>query len=121
MLFLSSRVRGALIGGVFALGALSVAGVPPAAGFIGKLELGLAVAPDPALLALLVAGSVLSLLYVFRIYQLEFWRSRETSGGRFIDQAVPLALATLVLAIGIWPEPLLVASQAAAQVLTSAP
>lgn len=121
MLFLSSRVRGALVGGIFALGALSVAGVPPAAGFIGKLELGLAVAPDPALLLLLVAGSVLSMLYVFRVYQMEFWRPRETHHDRWLDQVVPLVLATFVLVIGIWPEPLLAASQAAALALTGAP
>ncbi|MBY8854421.1 oxidoreductase, partial [Saccharothrix sp. MB29] len=39
LLFLVSGMRGALVAAAFAVGALSVAGVPPAAGFVGKLEL----------------------------------------------------------------------------------
>ena len=39
LLFLSVEVRGWLVGAVFAVGAFSVAGVPPAAGFFGKVEL----------------------------------------------------------------------------------
>ena len=38
MLFLTTERRGVIVGGLFALGALSIAGVPPAAGFVGKLE-----------------------------------------------------------------------------------
>jgi multicomponent Na+:H+ antiporter subunit D len=122
MLFLSSRVRGVLIGAIFALGAMSVAGLPPAAGFIGKLEILRAAAFDPALLALLVAGSVLSLLYIFRIYQFEHWRTdRDQTPSRWQEQLVPAVLAALVIVIGIWPEPLLAFGQAAAAVLVAAP
>ena len=78
MLFLTGRMRGALVGGVFAVGALSVAGVPPAAGFIGKLELFTAVADRPVLLALLFLGSALSFIYVFQVYQFDFWRGERT-------------------------------------------
>jgi multicomponent Na+:H+ antiporter subunit D len=121
MLFLSSRARGALIGAIFALGAMSVAGVPPAAGFIGKLELLRAAAPDAVLLALLVVGSALSLLYIFRIDQFEHWRTeRDRAGGRWQEQAVPTILAVVVLGIGVWPEPLLAFGQAAASVLAGA-
>lgn len=122
MLFLSSRVRGVLIGAIFALGAMSVAGLPPAAGFIGKLEILRASAFDPVLLALLVAGSVLSLLYIFRIYQFEHWRTdRDHLPSRWQEQAVPAVLAALVLVIGIWPEPLVAFGQAAAAVLVTTP
>ena len=47
LLFLTAQMRGAIVGAAFAIGALSVAGVPPAAGFVGKLELFRAAADDP--------------------------------------------------------------------------
>jgi multicomponent Na+:H+ antiporter subunit D len=71
LLFLATGLRGALVAGVFAAGALSVAGVPPLAGFVGKLELfrtGIAVG-SPALIAVLVLGSALSLVYLFQTCQ----------------------------------------------------
>ena len=62
LLFLATGVRGALVAGAFAIGALSVAGVPPAPGFVGKLEMFRAgiVEGSPALVVLLVVGSALS-------------------------------------------------------------
>ncbi len=118
MLFLTAGARGALIAAVFALGALSIAGVPPAAGFIGKLELFRAVAANPVLVGLFLLGSLLSFVYAFQIYQFEHWREDApmvSSGWR--AQAVPVVLGGMVLAIGVWPEPLLALSTAAAQVL----
>ncbi len=48
-------MRGALVAGAFEGGALSVAGVPPAAGFAGKLELSrAAVAEDSIALVELI-------------------------------------------------------------------
>jgi multicomponent Na+:H+ antiporter subunit D len=120
MLFLTTRQRGAVIGGVFALGALSIAGVPPAAGFVGKLEVFRAVADDPAVLAILVLGSLLSFVYAFQIYQFERWRPDATAdqgGGRWRARIVPVALGGLVLAVGLWPEPLVALSKAAAAAL----
>jgi len=78
LLFLTVEMRGAIVGAVFALGALSVAGVPPAAGFVGKLELFRAAVDSPAILALFVLGSALSFVYVFQIYQFDFWRGERT-------------------------------------------
>jgi multicomponent Na+:H+ antiporter subunit D len=51
---------------------------------------------------------VLSLIYVFQIYQYDFWRGERT-GPRSVrgEQAVVPVLAVAVLAAGIWPEPLL--------------
>jgi multicomponent Na+:H+ antiporter subunit D len=119
MLFLASGVRGVAIGAVFGLGALSIAGVPPAAGFIGKLELFRAVAVDPILVAVVLLGSLLSLVYAFQIYQFEHWRPEATTpvvrGWR--GSAVPLSLGLVVLVLGLWPEPLLALSEAAAAVL----
>jgi multicomponent Na+:H+ antiporter subunit D len=118
LLFLSSRMRGSVVGAAFVIGGLSVAGVPPAAGFIGKLELVRATSDSVSLLILLVVGSALSLVYVFQVYQFDFWREGRTDGrGRFGQQALVGIVALAVLAAGIWPEPLLAFSDAAVRAL----
>jgi len=119
LLFLTVELRGAIVGAVFALGALSVAGVPPAAGFVGKLELFRAAVDSPVLLGLLFLGGALSFVYIFQIYQYDFWRV-EPTGPRsaWPQQTVVGALALLVLAAGVWPEPLLALSHEAARVLS---
>lgn len=124
VLFLASGMRGALIAAVFAIGAFSVAGVPPTAGFVGKLELfrtGIT-ASSAALVALLVVGSALSLVYMFQVYQRSFWRTDPLAAGT--GKASPLpqrlitaTLALLVLATGLWPEPLLAFSSHAVDAL----
>ena len=119
MLFLTTRIRGRMVGAVFVIGALSIAGVPPAAGFIGKLELFRSVLHQPALVALLLVGAFLSLVYAFQIYQYDHWRAAEPDGtSPWQQRVVPIALGVVVLAMGLWPEPLLALSQAAAAVLT---
>jgi multicomponent Na+:H+ antiporter subunit D len=118
LLFLAVKIRGALVAGAFALGAMSVAGLPPAAGFVGKLELFRAASDSAALLALIFLGGALSFVYAFQVYQYDFWRGERTGprAGR-PQQALVGALALLVLALGLWPEPLLALSHDAAQVL----
>jgi multicomponent Na+:H+ antiporter subunit D len=119
LLFLTTQMRGALVGGAFVLGAFSVAGIPPAAGFIGKLELFRATADSPALIALVFLGGALSLVYVFQVYQYDFWRAERTGPRSTLpQQAVVAGLALLVLAAGVWPEPMLALSHDAAQVLS---
>ena len=118
LLFLTAQMRGAIVGAAFAIGALSVAGVPPAAGFVGKLELFRATADDPELIALFVLGSALSFVYAFQTYQYDFWRGERTGKRSTLpQQGVVAALALLVLAAGVWPEPLLALSHAAADLL----
>ena len=118
LLFLTAQMRGAIVGAAFAIGALSVAGVPPAAGFVGKLELFRATADDPELIALLVLGSALSFVYAFQTYQYDFWRGERTGKRSTLpQQGVVAALALFVLAAGVWPEPLLALSHAAADLL----
>jgi multicomponent Na+:H+ antiporter subunit D len=118
LLFLTVGMRGVLVGGAFVLGAFSLAGLPPALGFVGKLEVFRAAAGSPALLALVFAGGALSFVYMFQIYQYDFWRGERT-GPRSTrpQQALIAALALLVLAAGAWPEPLLALSRDAAAVL----
>ena len=120
LLFLAAGVRGWLVGAAFAVGALSVAGVPPAAGFVGKLALVRTGVDEssPALVALVLLGSALSFLYIFRIQQADFWyqppdRPRATTSAR----AVLVALSVLVLVLGLWPEPLLALRERAAATL----
>ena len=118
LLFLSAQMRGALVGAVFVLGALSVAGMPPLAGFVGKLELFRAAGTNPALLGVLFLGSALSFVYVLQIYQYDFWRGGRTGPVSGLpQQAVVAGLAVVVLAAGVWPEPLLAVGHDAAQVL----
>jgi multicomponent Na+:H+ antiporter subunit D len=119
LLFLSARMRGAIVAGVFAIGALSVAGMPPAGGFVGKLELFRATADDALLLGLFFVGSALSFVYAFQVYQYDFWRGgrKEQQQGRPAQKVLLAVLAALILAGGLWPEPLLALSRDAAAAL----
>jgi multicomponent Na+:H+ antiporter subunit D len=117
LLFLTARMAGAVVAAATAIAAFSVAGVPPAAGFIGKLELfRTAVDVDSvALVVLFVVGGALSFVYVFQVYQYDFWRGeRGGPAAARPQQAVVLGLAVLILAAGLWPEPLLALSRDAA-------
>jgi multicomponent Na+:H+ antiporter subunit D len=123
MLFLTAQQRGVVVGGLFLLGALSIAGIPPAVGFVGKLEVLRAVVADPAVVAVLVLGSLLSIVYAFQAYQVDHWRPRpatDTPPDPWRARIVPVLLGGLVLALGVWPEPLLALSDAAARVLPGA-
>ena len=121
LLFLTTRMRGALVGAAFAIGALSVVGLPPAAGFVGKLELFRAAAGTPLLIAFIFLGGALSFVYAFQAYQYDFWRERRTGApSGWPQQAIVGFLALLLLAAGLWPEPLLALSRDAANVLSGA-
>jgi multicomponent Na+:H+ antiporter subunit D len=128
VVFLSAGLRGPLVGGAFAVGAFSIAGVPPAAGFVGKVavfEAALAQGSLPvslALVALIFVGGALSFLYSFQVYQRRFVRPGEEGkpsprAARFLV----VALATLLVLLGLWPEPLVYLSEAAASTLVGGP
>jgi multicomponent Na+:H+ antiporter subunit D len=128
VVFLSAGLRGPLVGGAFAVGAFSIAGVPPAAGFVGKVavfEAALAQGSLPvslALVALIFVGGALSFLYSFQVYQRRFVRPGEE--GKPSPQAarfLVVALATLLVLLGLWPEPLVYLSEAAASTLVGGP
>jgi multicomponent Na+:H+ antiporter subunit D len=128
LVFLASGLRGPLAGAAFAVGAFSIAGVPPAVGFVGKLALFKAsiggvggVAGSAALIALIFAGSALSFLYSFQVYQRAYLKPERSEKGKPSPTAarvLAIALAALVILAGLWPEPLLVLGEGAAAVLT---
>lgn len=128
LLFLGSELRGRVMAAAFLLGAMSVAGVPPTAGFFGKAALfdaGID-ADSAATVVLLFVGGALSFLYLFQIYQHDRWRPREereretplTRGGHG-ERASVVAVALVVLVLGLWPEPLLAIGEQAGQELSA--
>jgi multicomponent Na+:H+ antiporter subunit D len=128
LVFLSSGLRGALAGAAFAVGAFSIAGVPPAVGFVGKLALFKAgieaspggVAGSVALVTLVFLGGALSFLYSFQVYQRAFLAPSKKRQGKPSPRSVrwwTILLTAVVLVAGLWPEPLLVLGEGAADAL----
>jgi len=122
LVFLSAGLRGPAVGAAFAVGAFSVVGVPPMAGFLGKLALFRASieAGSVVLSALIFLGAALSFLYAFQVYQRHFWAKGDEPRGKADAASARLlvvALAALLIAVGVWPEPLLALGEAAAAVL----
>jgi multicomponent Na+:H+ antiporter subunit D len=126
LLFLTGSLRGWPVGAAFVVGAFSVAGVPPAAGFLGKAAMfRTGLEPDDnasifILVGLVFLGGALSFIYMFQLYQLRFWRDTDRLSGPAslkTRRGLVVVLAVVVLAIGVWPEPLLAMSERAAAVL----
>ena len=128
LLFLVAGLRGPLVGAVFAVGAFSVAGVPPAVGFVAKIAVfkaglagggGAGTIEAVVLLAVIFLCSALSFVYMFQIYQRAFLAREPQAGQRDKvstrrARAIVAILAVLVLALGLWPEPLLILGEDAA-------
>ncbi len=130
LVFLASGLRGPLAGAAFAVGAFSIAGVPPAVGFVGKLALfkaSIGVAGSvgsAALIALIFFGSALSFLYSFQVYQRAYLKPERSEKGKpspMAARVLAIMLAALVILAGLWPEPLLVLGEGAAAVLMGGP
>ena len=122
LLFLALPQHGRLVSGAFAVGAASVAGLPPAAGFFGKIALfraGVEGAEQWAFTAVaaIVAGSILSIAYTSRAYQRRFWQRPPGAPSPVLTRLVSATLALLVLALGLWPAPLATASRQAGAAL----
>jgi multicomponent Na+:H+ antiporter subunit D len=120
LLFLSTGVHGPLVAAAFAIGAFSVAGIPPTAGFLSKLaifQVGIEQG-SVGLVALIVVGGALSFVYMLRIYQRTYWAGHEpASASRWSARVLVLGLGVVLIAVGVWPEPLLAISRDAATVL----
>ena len=116
---------------LFAVPALSLAGIPPMSGFVAKLGLvvaGLEVG-EHLLVAAALAASFLTLFIVARIWAEVFWKTppegvsvalegRATGSGERLSMIAPVvALAALIVAVGILAEPIMAYSLAAGEQL----
>jgi multicomponent Na+:H+ antiporter subunit D len=69
--------------------------------------------------ALLFVGGALTFVYLFQIYQHTYWRpGQEQPPAPAGARVVVAVLAAVVLAVGLWPEPLLALSNQAGDALT---
>ncbi|MGF1473429.1 MAG: complex I subunit 5 family protein [Rubrobacteraceae bacterium] len=126
LIFLATGLRGWMVGAAFAVGAFSIAGVPPAAGFVSKLALfRAAVGWDGlvgavALVFLIFLGGAISFVYSFQIYQSIYLKPGLMEQGKpspLAARVLVVALAALLICLGFYPEPLLYVGQQAAAVL----
>lgn len=122
-----------LMGAMFLIGAMSIAGFPPMCGFIGKFLLFDAGINEgyyiPIAIALIFA--VFTMFYMFRAWMKMFWgEPRDTKKyGEYSSHAlsplltVPIIILALgVIALGIYAEPLISLAQAtAAQIVDPQP
>lgn len=113
-----------LLGALFFAGAISVAGLPPFSGFIGKVMLLSAVTPGTQglmLWAVVLAGGLGMLIALSRAGSLVFWLPSESATvGAKADPIRLLAAASLLLgslALVIWAQPLQAYVQGAARQL----
>ena len=119
VLFLSISLRGTIATTALAVGAFSVAGVPPVGGFFAKFVMfDLAIAENsPSLVILIFAGSVLSFVYMFQLYRRRVALPTEEADDGLAVQAVSLLVAFAIVLIGVYPDPILQLVQAAAVTL----
>ncbi len=114
----------ALPGLLFLLGGLALAGIPPTSGFISKLlffRSGLE-AQAYLLVGLIGLASLLTLIYAVRAFQRIWWKPAPEGAqpqSRGDGWIAPAVLTALVLAIGLWPEPLVRLAQATSAWLAS--
>ncbi len=114
--------------GVFLIGAMSIAGLPPMGGFIAKFVLFdaglLGEYYLPVAIALLFA--ICTLFYMFRAWLLMFWGEKTVQdkhdtfkSHRMSNQMIyPIVLlAAIVVILGVYPEPLIALSTAIANEL----
>lgn len=110
LLFLAVSMRGWLVGTAFVIGAFSVAGVPPAAGFLGKVVMFQAAIENASwsIVALVLLGGGLSFLYMFQLFRRRFWiAGEEEEESAHLPQVIVVVMAVGLLVIGLWPQPLL--------------
>jgi len=119
--------RSPVFAGVFLVGSLSLVGIPPLAGFFGKLFVFRAAATEfaaaptagaAAVLGVLLVGAVLTIVYATRSWIGCFWgsQSEAVATGRLErpQVAVLATMAALVVAVGVGFEPVWQFADAAA-------
>jgi NADH-quinone oxidoreductase subunit N len=119
--------RSPLLAAAMTLGMVSLAGIPPLAGFFGKflliksaLAAGSAHPSFYALVAIALVGVVISLRYYFGIVKAIYWSAAKDQAGLPLSKAATatvFACIAGILFIGIYPNPLIKAAEAAVQAL----
>ncbi|MCF7686894.1 MAG: NADH-quinone oxidoreductase subunit N [Cephaloticoccus sp.] len=110
--------RSPLLAGVLLVYLLSLAGVPPLAGFFGKfavfaeaLAIGGATTPVGVLALLAIALSAVALYYYLQVLKQALVKAPAPAAPRIpvsLDLAVPLVMAAgLLLGLGLWPSVIL--------------
>ena len=117
LVFAVAGLRGRLVGAAFAIAGFSVAGVPPAAGFIAKAAVFRAAIGSPGLVTIILLGGALSLVYMFQAFQQAFWVQKQNGTDPYNVRFLVLLLAVMLIILGIFPGFLLNIGQHVAQVL----
>jgi len=105
--------RRPLMGSIFTIALLSLAGMPATAGFIGKFYLIAAGAEtgEWLLILALIVGSAIGLFYYLRIIEVMFSAAQAEAPVlrpiSVVEGTVLVALAGIVLWVGIYPQPIL--------------
>jgi multicomponent Na+:H+ antiporter subunit D len=94
--------RSSVLGVTMVVAALSMVGVPPAGGFFSKWYLlqGAVAAAEPLLVATILIGSLLALLYSYRLTE-AVWFPRLDDDSPSPEAAAAVRLGLVVLAVGI--------------------
>jgi multicomponent Na+:H+ antiporter subunit D len=103
-------------GVLFFIGSLALAGIPPTNGFINKYLIFESGIQSEAILVviMLALGGILTLIYTMRAFQRIWWHPLPDAekikayGDRLL---APSLLILLVVALGLWAQPLLLFSQ----------
>lgn len=109
-------------GVLFFLGSLALAGIPPTNGFVSKALLFTSGIDAQGMWPLFLIGlaSIFTLMYTIRAFQRIWWQapaegiSTKSTGDQLI---APVILLALILALGVWAEPLVAVAQAAGTAL----
>ncbi|MGP0593728.1 complex I subunit 5 family protein [Nitrospira sp. T9] len=122
-LFIGRGLRGGLALTAFAVGGISVAGVPPSAGFWAKLAIFRAALEQHNvwLPFVVLMGSALSFVYMFQTFQRLFLtEEKQVYTGPASVNCLMAVLSGWILALGVFPDLLITLSgHAAAQLLHS--
>ena len=122
--------RSPLLAGAMTLSMVSLAGVPPLAGFFGKflllkaaIEQGAANSAFYWLVGIALVGVVISLYYYFGLIRAIYWSETTADSSPItVPLAAKLALAVCsagILIIGLYPQPLLNTTSQATEALST--